>query len=295
MKPVIKKQTHYSLLLMRDDSEARTYRVHGGFLRLFLWFLLVLVAGGSAGVAGSVYYWKKYRALGERHDAQEREISEMRLQLERLVALETVLTASNGTIPQSRHAEIGVSGSAPLTRNASASSALPGGTPAVRNATAAHNATSAAEATLPAANATESAAGNAALTGDALRPPGQEAAHPRIASGESPLRVAGFIARATGQQRLRISYELSTEGNDEQRMIAGMVRYFAIFSNGTRVELPSYDSDGSRFSITRMKLMQSSARLPQGYRAADVEKIDMLIELSEDEKFEERFEVNSVQ
>jgi hypothetical protein len=73
-------------------------------------------------------------------------------------------------------------------------------------------------------------------------------------------------------------------------MITGSVRYFVVFADGTRVE-PSLASAGdSRFSIARMRLMQNSLQLPQGYRAADVENIDVLIELSDGKRFEERFE-----
>jgi len=53
---------------------------------------------------------------------------------------------------------------------------------------------------------------------------------------------------------------------------------------------PSVSSPGeSRFSIARMRLVQNSLILPQPYRAADVEKIDVLIEMSDGKKFEERF------
>ncbi|MCL1939259.1 MAG: hypothetical protein FWG04_01175 [Desulfovibrionaceae bacterium] len=296
MKPVIKKQTHYSVLLMRDDTETRKYRVHSRTLRFLVWFFLLLVAGGAAGITGGVHYWKKYRTMVERYDAQEREVSEMKLQLERLVTLETLLSASNGAVPQARHAEVGVSQTPVPVRNATAGNTPLNGALAAHNATASGSLTAGAgahNATIPAVNATARAAqqvaGNATALDNLIQ--ARDFSHPQISDQESPLRVTGFNGRATGQQRLRISYELSAEGNDEQRMISGQARYFAVFSNGTRMELSAYDSEGSRFSITRMKLMQNSVRLPQGYRASDVEKIDVLIELNEGKKFEERFGV----
>jgi hypothetical protein len=108
MKPVIKKQTHYNLLLMRDDSAAHTFRVHSTVLKFFFFFLFLLMAGGAAGIAGGMHYWKKYRSLSAEHMAREREFSEMRLQLERLVNLETLIAASNGTPLQVKHEEVGV-------------------------------------------------------------------------------------------------------------------------------------------------------------------------------------------
>ena len=302
MKPVIKKQTHYSLLFMRDDSEARTYRVHSRWLRIFFWFLFLLVVGGAAGIYGGIHYWKKYRVLSERFETQEREVSDIRLQLERLVTLETVLSASNGTIPQSRHAEVGAT--VPAMRNGTASAPQANATIAVRNATltgraaAAVNATQAGgagNATFVTVNATSGASVDGAGATPATRAEVRNGSYPQISSEQSPLRVAGFTCRATGQQRLRISYELATEANGEQRIVSGMARYFAVFANGTRLELSSYESDSSRFSITRMKLMQTSARLPQGYMASDVEKVDVLLELSEGKTFEERFAVDSAQ
>ena len=293
MKPVIKKQTHYSLLLMRDDAEAKTFRVPSKLLRFFIWFFLLLLVGGGGGIYGGLHYWNKYRVLVGRYDTQEREANEMRLQLEQLVTYKTVLNASNNaTVPMARHTEVGVSGPTSTSRNATAT--VVNATTVTMNATRRANSTLAgsANATLGSSNATRH--NNATYGGpvNATSSQTQEPAVPSISSEDSPLRITGFNGRATGQQRLRISYELSTEGNEEQRMISGMARYFAVFSNGTRLELSAYDSDGSRFSITRMKLMQSSARLPQGYRAGDVEKIDVVIELSEGKKFEDRYEVS---
>ena len=293
MKPVIKKQTHYSLLLMRDDAEARTFRVHGKFLRFLIWFFLLLLVCGGGSIYGGLHYWNKYRVLVERYDIQEREANEMRLQLEQLVAYKTVLNASNATMPVARHTEVGLSAPASPNRNATAAASTANATATV-NATRRGNATlpGAGNATLRSSNATRQANATSGRSGNATGPQPQEPALPSLSSNDSPLRITGFNGKATGQQRLRISYELSTEGNEEQRMISGMARYFAVFSNGTRLELSAYDSDGSRFSITRMKLMQSSARLPQGYRAGDVEKIDVVIELSEGKRFEDRYEVS---
>ncbi len=290
MKPVIKKQSHYNLLIMRDDdTQARTYRVHGRWLRLFFYLLLVLMLGGAAGISGGVHYWKKYRMLSARFDNQEREVSDMRLQLERLVTLETVISASNGTIPQARHAEIGVM---PVS-NATAPGISANATAAASQSVLAGEKTR--NATLLTVNATIGAADKTMSAGNATRTENRAASLPQISGGQSPLRIAGFSCRATGQQRLRISYELSTEFNEEQRMISGMVKYFAVFASGARLELSAYESDGSRFSITRMKLMQSSARLPQGYMAGEVRKVDVQIELSDGSKFEERFDVNEMQ
>jgi len=289
MKSVIKKQTHYSLLLMRDDKEARKYRVHSGVLRFFIWLFLLLVAGGAAGIAGGIHYWEQHRALLARYETQGREIGEMRLQLERLTTLETVLAASNGAIPQLRYTEVGVS-QAPAPVHDAPPSGAPAAdvplTPAAPDSEADNGTVAGVDAT---GREAQAIADNATVpdNGTQTQAPG----YPRISSQESPLRVTGFNGRATGQQRLSVRYELVTEGNTEQRMISGHIRYFGVFSDGTRVELSIADSEGARFSIARMRLTQNALRVPQEYRAADVEEIDVLIELTDGRRFEERFDV----
>ena len=294
MKSVIKKQTHYNLLLMRDDAEARNYRVHGRTLRFFIWFFLLLVAGGAVGIYGGYHFWEKYRVLAERYDEQEREVSEMKLQLERLIALETVLSASNGTIPQARHAEVGADQAYIAARNDTSDQVSSDDTSAAHDAGAPPD-SGMDNATTVALDATEQ--GAQLVADDAPAPDNgvqeQESSYPRISSPESPLRVTGLNVRVTGQQRLSIRHELVTEGNTEQRMISGNIRYYVVFADGTRVE-PSVSNIGeSRFSIARMKLVQNSLQLPQGYRAADVEQVDVLLELSDGERFEERFEMGA--
>jgi len=308
MKSVIKKPTHYSLLLMRDDTEVRNYRVHSRTLRFFVWSFLLLLAGGVAGVYGGYHFWEKSRTLASRYDAQDREVSEMKLQLERLIALETVLAASNGAIPQARHTEIGAGQSYAAARNGT--QAPPDDTPAASAAAAqgsdvAASGTAGSEAsgsgtpgagTDSATTVALDATKQAAQAGDAPAPDGvaqaREPAYPQISSAESPLRVNALNVRVTGQQRLGIRHELVTEGNIEQRMISGSVRYFVIFADGSRVETSVSNTAESRFSIARMRTMQNTLVLPQGYRAADVEEFDILIELSDGKRFEERFDLN---
>jgi len=262
-------------------------------LRFFAWFFLLLVAGGAVGIAGGVHYWQKYRTIVARYDVQEREVSEMKLQLERLVTLETLLSASNGAVPQARHAEVGVSETPVPAHDATAGATSPDGTLAADNAAASGSlATDAGtdNATTPASDAAQQAADS--VTASDTPTQAREPSHPQISDPESPLRVTGFSGRATGQQRLNIRHELVTEGNTDQRMITGNIRYFVVFADGTRVEPSVSNITESRFSIARMKLVQNSLQLPQGYRASDVEKIDVLLELSDGKKFEERFEVS---
>jgi hypothetical protein len=301
MKPVIKKQTHYNLLLMRDDSDARTFRLHRTVLRALFMLLAALVIGGALGIAGGVHYWKKCRDLRASYSEQEREFSEMRLQLERLSNLESLMEASNGVIPQAKNEEVGASPLPDARQNATRALADSGRTPG-------------ANATSPVADgaALLSIAGNATLSPDSASggtsgvvPQGQSNATLETPAGEAsassangtgavqgalslnagdcPVRVDNFYARVSGSQRLRISYNLSASIPEIQRTIAGGVRYEAVFANGSRLDLTLTDMDGTRFSILRMKPMQSVARLPEGRSSDDITSINVYIEITDGE------------
>ncbi|MDR0827640.1 MAG: hypothetical protein LBN33_07170 [Desulfovibrio sp.] len=319
MKPVIKKQTHYNVLLMRDDSQARTFRVHSGFLHFCLILFLILMIGGGVGIFCGAKFFAKYRETAAANAAMEREISEMRLQLERLANLERLLTASTETGPKPSYTEVGgpVPGksqnastpAAPASAQVSAqatvapaSSALPASNVATappatgqtqQNATA-QAPQNAAGQTPPASEAPTSAetpgdkgAGAAAETGSS--PQTAAPNYPPLTSADSPLRIGDFNARLQGPQRLRISYELSTNLVDGQRPVSGQARYAAVLADGSRLDLPLQDMENTRFSILRMKPMQGVARLPQEIKPDEILRIDVIIEISEGRTYRETY------
>ena len=287
MKPVIKKQTYYSMLLMRDDTSVRTLRVRGGVIVSFLVFLLLIFAGGGVGIWGGLHYWKKYDALSERHKQQERELSEARVQLERYVNYDTLLEAANGTAaPLAKNEEIGATAPVPRLQNATQATqaALPSAQDGARSA-AAPSVKAGLNATMAQNNATMPAP--AAVLADQAP---QTLSVPLISSG--PLRVNGFSGRAASPQRLRIRYELSTVPSDEQKTISGTAKYFAVFANGAEVELPVQDAGDARFSISRMKLMDANLRLPQGVSARDIAQLYVSLELDEGKAYREAFPIS---
>lgn len=292
MKPVIKKQTHYNLLLMKDDSPARTLRLHGKTLRFLIILFLILIVGGAGGIAGGIYYWQKYRLLSSKHGAMDREVAEMRLQLERLSNLECLIAASNGTMPQTRNEEVGASPARLLNATDSAVNAT---TRASGNATGAGNATlaaSTAQDAMGAANATSQTPltqANATRAGASEGAAAPDGASLPLESGDSPVRIAAFHARPGGQQRVRLSYELATTNPEEMRTISGSAKYVAVLANGTRLDLPLQDIDGTRFSIVRMKPMQSSARLPQGYSPEDIDHIEVFVDITDGKLYHQTF------
>lgn len=278
MKPVIKKQTHYSMLLMRDDTSVRTLRVRGYIIVVFLVFLLLVFVGGGVGIWGGMHYWKKYDALSERHKQQERELGEARVQLERYVNYDTLLEASNGTAaPLAKNEEIGATAPAPRMQNATQASqaAFPPAQPLKAGL----------NATLAQSNSTVLAPAVTTAEQTPKAPP-----VPLISSG--PLRVNGFSGRIASPQRLRIRYELSTVPSDEQRTISGTAKYFAVFASGAEVELPVQEAGDARFSISRMKLMDANLRLPQGAVAKDITQLYVSLELDEGKAYREAFPIS---
>lgn len=293
MKPVIKKHTHYNLLLMKDDGGARTFRVSGTVLSAFVIIFVVLLLAGTTGIIGGTHYWRKYRVLSEKHAAQDREVSEMRLQLERLVNLECLIVASNGTVPQAKNEELGVE--APANRAAGAAEGGPDAD-ASEEATSPGGAPSQQEEALSGEGASEGQAqGEGAARAASAQGGGaaeQENAFLPLSGDESPLRISRFSVRTNEQRRVRISYELSTTPSEEMRTIAGSARYIAVFADGTKFELPLQDSDGTSFAIARMKAMHSAVQLPEQYDTGAIENIEVIIEVTGGRVYQEIFPVS---
>lgn len=284
MKPVIKRQIYYSMLLMRDDTSVKTLRVRGGVITFFIVFLLLVILGGAGGIWGGLHYWKKYVRLSERQQAQERELAEARLQLERYVNYDTLLEAANGSAPLAKNEEIGAAAAAARTQNSTQAALAP-----AQNATwpeaAVVQGKTGTNATMPQHNATAPApalADQAASVGSSV---------PLISSEASPLRINGFVGRVVGLQRMRVRYELSTVPSEDQRTISGTAKYFVVLADGAEVEIPVQDISDARFAISRMKLMEASLRLPQGLAAKDISQLYVSLELEEGKAYREAYPV----
>lgn len=279
MKPKIKSKKYYSMILMRDDSLVRTFRLKQKTVSFFFVFFLALLLVGTAGCIGAVYYFDKYRMLQARHSAQSHEFTAMKLQLEQLSNIKTLATntSTNTPIPP-KNEEVGAHvGVAP----ANATQGKPPG-----------------QGTLAAADGANPAAGNgtakAAAPDSAAQAAGAEQPDtpaapdlPAISSGESPVRITGFLPRASGNNRLRLRYELNTV---EPRQISGTVKYRALYANGTTLDLPvAASSDAASFTISRGKRMDATVRLPQGFTTGDIEKIQVTLAMENGATFVESF------
>jgi hypothetical protein len=279
LKPVIKKQTHYNVLLMRDDRESITFRIHCGLLRFCIGLFIALLLCGAGGIYGGLHFFTKYRELAGEQESRERENAGMRLQLERLVNLESLLKAGNGSPPQAKYTEVGTPD---LPARNTAPANPPGPAASVRGAVPpAAGPSPPAESSAPDNDGENPAEETRNVPADApASAPAADGKDPFISDANSPLRINEFSVRNAGSSRLRISYELSTTA-DAPRIVTGTARYAAVTGDGLQIELPLQDTESSRFAITRMKPMQNTVRLPVGLPVESVSTINILIEIAD--------------
>jgi len=294
----IEKNKYYNIIFMGDDGRARTYRLRRGLLRFLIYFpLLILLLSGGA-IAGGVYFSKYHFDLVAEKNKQDKEISEMRLQLERLTNLEKLLSARPGTAPLAKYEEIGVPPSSDQPQEETSEPEAPvaeADAPAQETADPDPEPTAEMEEEHPAQDRIISLAELAPQV-DSI-PPAETAPKLDFASMESlsgnksPLRVAGFSARPLGQQRVRIRYEITSTNRPGIKNISGLARHFAVFADGQKAELPLPDNGENRFSLTRLRPMEATARLPQGLDTKDIKKIDVVIITDEYGTFHDLFDV----
>ena len=308
MKPVIAKKTHYTFMYMRDDGAVRTLRIRGFVLRFCIIMLCLLPIAGGAGIAVGTHYRYKAWQLADEARTAERELAVARLKLEQLSNVETIATTLGTVPPKTLNNELSAegadSGKAPAAQSAPSDILAilnrPAGTPGpvgASNATVAagrdagalpaHNATlNAGAATSPATIPVSPAGGNATVRVDAPAIVEQPQT-PLISDAKSPVRIINFLAQSPGRQRLRVRYDLISQ---DQQQVAGQVRYRLILRNGTRQDMEITSGESARFfSISRMKQMDGTARLPQGFDITQIHAVEVLITKEDGSAFHEEY------
>ena len=270
MKPVIKKQHIYSILLMRDDSAVRRFRMRSLWLKFLLLFFVFLCLGTAAGAYGSYYYWKRFSVAQSELKDVELKLRAARPDLERLANIDAMasrnITSVNsvGTANATKGPSE-VSPAKPATsESAGVSTALaatlPGTTVSAsittRNATAA---TSALGAESPAAG-----------TPTDVQPGAQEA---------HAAKIANMSLRASGTTRIRIAFDLTNQ--NQPQPLNGRVSLALIGKDGTITPVTpvaGVERDDSRFYINRYKRINTSVALPQDLQTAQVYGVRVTIE-----------------
>ncbi len=100
----------YNVLMMRDNTPVRRYRLSPVWLKLALYMLLLLLACAGAGGYFGLQYWKSNQTLSEELGGTQRELREARIELERLQNIDQILKSNN---PEELQSLLGTSGEAP--------------------------------------------------------------------------------------------------------------------------------------------------------------------------------------
>lgn len=112
----------YNVLMMRDNTPVKRYRVAPIWLKLALYSLLLLIAAAGAGGYFGFNFWKENQALNAQIEGAERELRESRIELERLQNIDQILKSND---PEELQTLFGVPAPAPAPAQPSAPSPPP--------------------------------------------------------------------------------------------------------------------------------------------------------------------------
>lgn len=98
----------YSILLMRDDSKVKRFRLSPVWLKLFIYFIVFCVLAAGVGIYGGYTFWRENMVLTQERKAQERSLREMQVELERLQNVEQILESNDPEELQSLFGNISV-------------------------------------------------------------------------------------------------------------------------------------------------------------------------------------------
>ncbi len=89
------KDDKLNLIIMRDDSRVRRYRVRVSWFRFFLYAQLVMLLAAGLGTYGGITFWLNNMELAQANIGLQEDISEMQMQLERLQNIEAILQTND--------------------------------------------------------------------------------------------------------------------------------------------------------------------------------------------------------
>lgn len=89
------KDDKLNLIIMRDDSRVRRYRLRVSWFRAFLYAQVVLLLAAGGGAYGGFFYWTKNMELVQTNNTLEENISEMQIHLERLQNIKEILKSND--------------------------------------------------------------------------------------------------------------------------------------------------------------------------------------------------------
>jgi len=91
----------YNVLMMRDNTPVRRYRLSPVWLKIALYLLLLLVAFAGTGGYFGFDFWNRNQVLTEELSGLQRELREARIELERLQNIDKILRSNEAEQMQS--------------------------------------------------------------------------------------------------------------------------------------------------------------------------------------------------
>ena len=282
LEPVVKKNTSYSILFLRDDSSVVRFRLKPFWINfLTVVFFLFSGASGAAGYAAH-YYWKRYNVLKHENRTIEARYEESARKLAAYTGVEMLKEST--ALPRSSMA--GVSA---LTANGNANGAhgQNGNGQATGSGppTAPHAAPSAASAGQSGASqgqetgktqaVAEPAPGNStgAAAGVSQGFPSQEqtGSPSGTADSEHPALVSEVVVRPDGSKNFSLAFDLSNR--DQQLTLNGRVELAVGTKSGARHEITQVNRNALRFIINRYKRVNTSFTLPTDLKPEDITEL----------------------
>jgi hypothetical protein len=91
----LSKDDKLSVLIMRDDSQVRRYRLRVGWFKLFFYVQIVLLIAAVGGSYAGIKFWGQHLELANENKAKQEELAAMSIQLERLQNIEEILKTND--------------------------------------------------------------------------------------------------------------------------------------------------------------------------------------------------------
>lgn len=308
--PILKKNTSFSILLLRDDSGVVKFRLNSFWVKLLMvFFFCFSAASGAAGYAAH-YYWKKYHSLQRERTELAAKLGENRRQLGRFAGIEKIKEFS---LPRSVMSGVAVASGPEHSPQESA------GSVSSRNG---HTLPASAEApqpdsrtTAPQAPAPLPAPPVASGSGQATQGPSEAAATPEqpatsgrptageltTASGpgsssrgnnviftdsngqtvqsaegkEHPAAVDDVQIKSSGGSRYKLAFDLSNR--DHQFTLNGRVHLHVSTKTDSKIEITQINKDSLRFLINRYKKVNTTFTLPPEIQPDDVTTVHLTV------------------
>ena len=286
MEPVIKRNPYHHVLLMRDDKEVVSFKVHNKVLWYSIIISVLCITLGITGIIYGLYSWEKSHSLKTRYAQVTAELSDAKLQLEKLINLQSLMSTSDFPEPVFKFDEIQLK---PIIEQTAPDFLTPQGKNETdtqknsdgssTNAVTSHLAQAGA-ATLTGTQAETPVTGN---TSPQASGADAKATKSSIESEQCPLRITNFVNKPGPQNRIQIAFDLVTTRQDA--FVRGATTYQVTLQDGRSLPVTPTFLDDTKFAITRMKNFDLTADLPEKVTIQSVKEVTVFITLDSGETF----------